>query len=67
MYLVPGRKQGTKKTIKEARHTIVVVVVVVVVVVIVIVVVFTLISTYLVKIYSCSSGRPHFRNILLRK
>ena len=66
MYLVPGRKQGTKKTIKEARHTIVVVVVVVVVV-IVIVVVFTLISTYLVKIYSCSSGRPHFRNILLRK
>ena len=69
---IPGVRKAQKKRIKEARHRNVVVVVVVVVVafavvVIVVIVVFTLVTTYLVTVYSCSSGRPHLRNILLRK
>ena len=69
---VPGVSKAQKKTIKEARHrnvvvfVVVVVVVVVVVatavVVIVVIVVFTLITTYFVRVYSCSSRRPRLRS-----
>ena len=68
---VPGVSKTQKKTIKEARHrnvvvfVVVVVVVVVVataVVVIVVIVVFTFVTTYFVRVYSCSSRRPRLRS-----
>ena len=68
---VPGVSKAQKKTIKEARHrnvvvfVVVVVVVVVVataVVVIVVIVVFTFVTTYFVRVYSCSSRRPRLRS-----
>ena len=67
---VPGVSKAQKKTIKEARHRNVVVFVVVVVVVvvatavvvIVVIVVFTFVTTYFVRVYSCSSRRPRLRS-----